>query len=144
MTVQDRARAWSMLERMVAKIQDPVLRNAVIGDMAMRAKMEWGYCPSTKQVEPADVELEDWQRDFLEQVKIGVAYGVCTFSDDVHRDNKAWMTRYVRRGGMLSGIPDDVRCEYVDDLYWECLKAEGEELMGLCDYIEQKMINENN
>lgn len=135
MTAQDRAKAWTTIETMVAKIQDPVLRKAVLGDMAMRAKMEWGYCPSTKQITPAEIELEDWQRQFLEEVKVGIAYGVPIWSDDVHRENKAWMTKYVRQGGLLSGIPNDIRCEYVDDLYWECLKSEGQELLDLCDYV---------
>lgn len=128
MNAQERAKAWRLLEQMVGKIVDPVLRRSILGELATRAKLEWGYCPSVKEIPEEEVQLEDWQRDFLDEVKIASAYGIVPKNEEIEKENRLWMMRYVRDGGTLAGIPDEIRCEYVDGLYYECLFKYGDEI----------------
>lgn len=129
MNAQEKAQSWKMLEQMVDRIVDPVLRRSMLGELAARARMEWGYCPSDKDIPEVGVQLEDWQREFLDDLKVGLSYGFVPHNEEMEKENRLWMLRFVWNGGSLSEIPDDVRCEYVDKLYWECLKKYGDDLM---------------
>lgn len=132
MTPQEKARAWSEIEKMIEKVVDPVLRKSMLSDLAMRARAEWGYCPSEKEIPDPELALEEWEQKFLDELAVAQAYGVVPWDDSVHRDNYFWMMKFVRSGGDLGDIPDDVRSEYVDKLYFDCLLKYGWE-------IEQQM-----
>lgn len=128
MTPQEKARAWSELEQMIEKIQDPVLRKSMLSEMAMRARAEWGYCPSDKEIPDPELVLEEWEQKFLDELSVAQAYGVVPWDDSVGGENKRWMMGFVRSGGELSMLPEDVRCSYVDSLYTECLLEYGKEM----------------
>ena len=138
MDVNEKARAWKILEEKVNKIEDEVLRGAYLGEFARRAEEEWGYCPSKKKIKKKEVELEDWQKEFLEDMEVGLKYGVCVKNEEMRKENFLFMWRFVRDGGSLSDIPAEIRSKYVDELYYECLKKYGDDLMILVDELTGK------
>lgn len=139
MDVGNKASAWKFLEEKIGKIPDEVLRNAFFGEYARRAEEEWGFCPSGKKI-PAkkEIELEDWQKDFLEEMDVGLKYGVVVKNEEIRKENFCAMMAFVRKGGSLSDIPERERNSYVDGLYYECLKKYGDDLMCLVDDFIEK------
>lgn len=134
MKAQDKAIAWAKIESMVGKVESPILRKSILGELACRAKDEWGYCPSSVDCD-TEVKLDDWEQEFLDEVRIASAYGVCMFGDGVHKENENWMMGFVRSGGMLSDLPVGVVSGYVSGLYVDCLRKEGEELFACADFF---------
>lgn len=135
MNTQEKAIAWKYIQEALDKIIDPVLKQSMFGELYSRAEKMWGYCPAVEK--PSNkVALEDWEQSFLEEIKVAQTYGtmIVNEQESIKRDrgNKHWMMDFVRSGGDLDDIPDDVRSEYVDKLYFDCLLKYGWE-------IEQQM-----
>lgn len=128
MTPEEKSRRWRWLENLIDKIQDPILRNSYLYELSECAKRDWGYCPSNRKIKEPELVLEDWEQEFLEEVKIASEYGVVPWDDSVGEENRRWMMGFVRSGGELSMLPEDVRCSYVDSLYTECLLEYGKEM----------------
>lgn len=131
MNAQEKAIAWKYIQDALDKIVDPVLKKSMFGEMYARAERYWGYCPSDEKPSN-DVELEDWQTEFLEEINVASLYGVSMYdeqrSKNIEKENRLWMNRFVRAGGDLCDLPEDVRCKYVDDLYLDCLFEYGKEI----------------
>ena len=133
MTPQEKARAWSEIEKMIERVVDPVLRKSMLSDLAMRARAEWGYCPSEKEIPDPELVLEEWEQEFLEEVKIAAEYGVAP--NEPSKDAWFSMMDFIRHGGELSDIPDDIRSDTIDKLYTECLFAYGREIDAQMEHL---------
>ena len=72
MTPQEKARAWSEIEKMIERVVDPVLRKSMLSELAMRAREEWGYCPSDKDIPDPELVLEEWEQKFFDEVLKGL------------------------------------------------------------------------
>ena len=133
MNPEEKARRWRWLESLIDKIQDPVLRNSYLYELSERAKRDWGYCPSNRKIEEPELVLEDWEQEFLEEVKIAAEYGVAPNEPS----KGAWfsMMDFIRHGGELSDIPDDIRSDTIDKLYTECLFAYGREIDAQMEHL---------
>ena len=57
--IQEQVRAWKQLKEMVAKVEDPTLRNAMMAEFRNRAINEWGYCPDDRNATRRDVPALD-------------------------------------------------------------------------------------
>ena len=131
MNAQEKATAWKTLQSMIDKIVDPVLKKAIFGELYARAEKEWGYCPSEEK--PSNkIELEDWEIKFLDAVNTAKQYGVMIVDEEESakrdRENKHWMMQFIRKGGVLNDLPEDIRCGYVRRLYFDCLLEYGAEI----------------
>lgn len=132
MTAQEKAVAWKQIESICNKIIDPVLKKSILGELAGRAKQEWGFCPSEKNIK-ISVRLEEWEQSLLDSIKISEQYGVMILQDEeyskmIHNDNIKWMLEYIRRGGDYRDLPDDVKNEYTLKIYNQALLNYGEEI----------------
>lgn len=135
--------AWKFLMEQVKGIQDPLLKRSMIADFRERAKQDWGWDPATGNLtETATPELNEWEKDFLERVKLGQQLGVYVPGDtDEVAEARVNMMEYVRDGGTLAGIPDDIRTPDIEDLYWECRHALTDELLQQADNVMPKRID---
>lgn len=138
--VQQRVQAWKFLVTNIAKISDPILRNAVLADYKRRALDTWGYCPGDGTVaEPIAPQLTDDEQELLHDVQMVAMFNADVCADkreQIERETVARMRMFVADGGDINQIPDEVRSAEIDALYWRCLHEYGEDL---CDRLDELM-----
>lgn len=129
--------AWKFLIEQVNQVQDPLLKRAMIADFRERALHDWGWDPATgKSADSQNAELDTWEQDFLERVRLGQQLGVhISGPNNETSEARANMTAYVRDGGTLDGIPDNIRTPDIIELYNKCKQEEFEELMRQADNV---------
>lgn len=132
-------RAWKELIKMVASVQDPMLRRGMIAEFREKALRDWGWDPSTGNLASVDnTQLNDWEKQLIEDAGISANYGVNVRAEKQYIETKearANMQAYVRDGGTLDGIPENIRTPDIERLYWECKDYQHEEMMAQCDNI---------
>lgn len=139
--VQSRVQAWKFLQQNVAKLSDPILRNAMMAEYRRRVLAEWGYCPGDGAVATnKDVALDEWEKEFVQDIKDSDAYGIdtrATTRATTRHEAKNNMRQFLLDGGKLSDIPANIRTPDIEALYYECLHEYGDELMAHVDYLTQ-------
>lgn len=139
--VQSRVQAWKFLQQSVAKVSDPILRNAMMADFRRRALAEWGYCPGDGTIATnSDVQLDAWEKEFVQDLKLTTEWQTDIRAEKraaTLREAKNNMRQFLLEGGKLSDIPDNIRTPDIEALYYECLHAYGDELMAHVDYLTQ-------
>lgn len=127
--IQEQVRAWKWLKSQVEKVQDPVLRNAMMAEFRSRALRDWGYDPETgRPPKENELLLTDWERDLLDDIKKAQAFGLDI--NYVRKDKRAAeekelqknMYFFIRDGGSLADIPEEIRTNTVVDAYLGALK----------------------
>ena len=131
MNAQEKAIAWKYIQEALDKIVDPVLKQSMFGELYSRAEKMWGYCP-TEEKPSNKIELKDWEQSFLEEIKVAQTYGtmIVDEQESIKRDraNKHWMMEFIRWGGDLDDLPEEIRSDYVRRLYFDCLLEYGTEI----------------
>lgn len=124
--IQEQVRAWKQLKEMVAKVQDPTLRNAMMAEFRSRALRDWGYDPETGRPPKEDeLLLTDWERDLLDDIKKNQTFGVDTRAEKRETERKELeknMYFFIKDGGSLADIPAEIRTDTVVDAYLRVLK----------------------
>ena len=141
--VTEKARAWKELKQMLARIQDPDLRSAILGELTKRAIAEWGYNPENGFVDDnAPVELTDWEKVFVADIRKTVLYDLDVRAEKRKKGDREFMASmmaYVRDGGKLEDIPAHIRCESVDRAYRECRDRLHAEMMEEADFVIKRL-----
>lgn len=138
---QERVKAWKYLESQIALIRDPILKNSIFSEYKQRALKEWGYFPKTGQIVKQKIELDNWEKEFVEDIKKAEIYEVDTRikkREQTKKEAKARMKDFISKGGNLKDIPDDVRSNTIEKLYYECLLEYGDEIMEEADRFIKK------
>lgn len=140
MTTLEQARAWKWLMNELKKVQDPTVHMAMKEDLKRKALRDWGWVPGeTSATAPAsDAELDDWERDFVNDVKDSATFNLDTRVDKriaELRQVKVNMLEFIRNGGVLLDIPQEIRTPDIENLYYECLHEYGDELMAQIDNV---------
>lgn len=124
--IQEQVRAWKQLKEMVAKVEDPTLRNAMMAEFRNRAINEWGYCPDDRNAARKDIPaLDSWERDLLDDIKKAQTFGVDTRAKKREAERKELeknMYFFVKDGGALTDIPPEIRTDTVVDAYLRAVK----------------------
>lgn len=132
-------RAWKELMKMVANVQDPLLKRGMIAEFREKALRDWGWDPITGNLAAAEsAELTDWEKQCVEDVRLSADYGINVRVEkqaEEHAQARLNMAAYVRNGGTLDGIPENIRTPDIKKLYWECLDAGHNEMMAQVDNI---------
>lgn len=141
--VTDKARAWKFVKQMLARVQDPDLRNAILGELTRRAIAEWGYNPENGFVDDrAPIKLTEWEKEFVADIRKSVLYDLDVREEKRKKGDLALMGAmlgFVRDGGRLEDIPENIRCESVDRAYRECLDREHKNLIGEADFLIKRL-----
>lgn len=131
--------AWKFLMEHTNKVQDPLLRKALIADFRERAIRDWGWDPvGTKFIPSSEPELDDWEQDFVNDIKDCATFNLDTRADKriaELRHAKLNMREFLREGGCLKDIPENIRT--IVDLYYKTLFEEGDALMAQIDNLKQ-------
>jgi hypothetical protein len=127
--IQEQVRAWKQLKEMVAKVEDPTLRNAMMAEFRNRAINEWGYCPDDRNAARNDIPvLDSWERDLLDDIKKAQTFGldINYIRKDKHaveqKELEKNMYFFIKDGGSLADIPPEIRTDTVVDAYLRVLK----------------------
>lgn len=128
MEAQEKAKRWKELEQMLGRIQDPVLRNAYMYEMSLRAERDWGMCPTDKKISEPKLKLDEIEQELLEAIKVAQDYGVNPIEIPAWWQAEQGMMWLIRNGGGLESIPAYLRCPDIDRLYTDCLHKWGEEI----------------
>ena len=140
----EKLRAWKQLKEMLSKIYDPDTRHMYYRALLVRATSDWGFNPDKPTdaiTTPDSIELNDWEKEFVEDIKDSIVFGFnvrAEKSRQTDSDCYASMMRFVRDGGALKDIPENLRCETIDTLYRECRDRYHQEFMDLADYVINK------
>ena len=137
MTTLDQVKAWNNLNTELNKIPDRNLRIAMREDLRRRALKDWGWVPGETIATTAEPELDDWEKEFLMDIKDTIEFGVDARKDkeDETVAARAAMLFFVRTGGELNQIPQDIRSPYIEQLYYEMLRGIGRESLEQADIV---------
>lgn len=138
MNIQEQTKAWKFLKDCVSKVVDPTLRNVMMAEFRKRAKQEWGFNPDSKYgvAKNESVELDDWEKEFVADINDMITFKIDTREEKRKKTAKeahARMMQLIVSGGTLEDIPDDIRSDTIDKLYYQCLMEYGDQIMQEAD-----------
>lgn len=138
MNLQEQTKAWKFLKDCIAKVVDPTLRNVMMAEFRKRAIRDWGFNPDSKYgvAKNESVELDDWEKEFVADIEKATKYEIDTREEKrkkTMKEAKARMMQLIVSGGTLADIPDDVRSNTIDKLYYQCLMEYGDQIMQEAD-----------
>lgn len=140
MSIQQQTKAWKFLKDCVSKVQDPTLRNVMMAEFRKRAVRDWGFNPDDRYAvakEPT-IELDDWEKEFVADIEKAKKYEIDTRAEKRKQTDKeahARMLQFIEQGGCLLDIPDDIRTDTIEKLYYDCLLEHGDNLLAEADRI---------
>lgn len=135
MSIQQQTKAWKFLKDCVSKVQDPTLRNVMMAEFRKRAIRDWGFNPDNRYavVKEPTIELDDWEKEFVADIEKAKKYEIDTRAEKRKQTDKeahARMLQFIEQGGCLLDIPDDIRTDTIEKLYYDCLLEHGDKLMA--------------
>lgn len=135
--VNEKVAAWKWLSESLKRIQDPILRNSMLAELKQRALKEWGYFPGTGMLAKKEpVILDDWEQELVSDIKKAQDFEIDTRAEKRNQTAKeahARMMQLIVSGGTLADIPDDIRSDTIDKLYYQCLMEYGDQIMQEAD-----------
>ena len=99
LTPSQQAQAWKQLKSMVAKVEDPTLRNTMMAEFRKRAIRDWGYCPDDKYsiAKKDTVELDDWEKELLNDIQKAELFELDTRTQKREAERKKYVFFCQRR-----------------------------------------------
>lgn len=140
MSVSECVSKWKFLKGQLKLVQDPILRNVMLAEFRKRAIRDWGFDPETSNLNKK-VILDDWEKELVEDINDFKSFGVdnrVEKREKTHKEAKARMKDFISKGGSLKDIPEDVRSNTIEKLFYECLFEYGDEIMEEADRFIKK------
>ena len=135
--MEQRVSAWKNLKSLLSKVSDTVLYNAMIVEFRKRALRDWGFDPETGDISTqSSVVLDEWEKEFVNDIRDTEKYQIDTRvgkQEKTAHETRVRMMDFVSQGGKLADIPDDVRSDTIDRLYYECLLSYGDQVCAEAD-----------
>lgn len=136
----DKIKKWEILKGFINKIKDEKARKLYYKTLLVKATEEYGFNPQTGQISKQDIQLDDWEKEFVEDIK-----KTQEFELDVRKEKrektakeaKARMLDYIRKGGKYIDLPEDLQNEHIWNLYWECMT---EEINDCVNFLEKNSL----
>lgn len=139
----EQVRAWRFLLAECQKIQDPLLRHALIADFHGRAFNEWGWNPLLTQPSATNAtpELDEWEKDFIADIQITADYCADIRQEKRHEvlnAAKVNILDFIKNGGTPAQIPQSLATPDIVNLYHECLAhLVGDAVLEAEDFINR-------
>lgn len=137
MELNDFTIRWKWLKSQVSLVRDEDLRKVMMAEFRKRAYEEWGFDPETTKINSVrKIELDDWEKEFVEDIKKAEIYELDTRvekREKTRKEAKARMKDFISKGGSLKDIPEEIRSNTIEKLFYECLFEYGDEIMKEVD-----------
>lgn len=133
----ERIRTWSTLKEHLSKFTDIKAKQMYYKAFLVRAINEWGFNPEKPGTTISNIELTDWEKEFVEDIHDAISFCIDTRvgkREQTDADCRASMMKFVRDGGTMTDIPEHIRCESIDKIYHDCRDKYHKEMMELADY----------
>ena len=122
---QQKSAGWKWLKAQVDRVQDPVLKTAMMAEFRKRAINEWGYDPETGRMpDPKAVILDDWEKELIEDIRTSEMFEIDVRLKKREYERKELereMYFFIRNGGRIMDIPDDIRTTFIVQTYLKIL-----------------------
>lgn len=142
METNDLVIKWKWLKSQLSLVRDEDLRKVMMAELRKRAYEEWGFDPETTKINSVrKIELDDWEKEFVEDIKKAEIYELDTRvgkREKTRKEAKARMKDFISKGGCLKDIPEDVRSNTIEKLFYECLFEYGDKIMEEADRFIKK------
>lgn len=143
----EKIRAWNALKNELSKIHDYKTRVVYYKALLARACAKWGFNPEKpgQPIQNESAELDDWEKEFVEDINDTIVFGIDVRKEkrqQTYQETKARMLQFIERGGCLLDIPDNIRKDTIEKLYYDCLLEYGDKLLEQVDLITKGKNND--
>ncbi len=134
MIEMEKIRLWEHLKKdFISKIKDDKTKKLYYKTLLLKAIQEFGFNPE-KCIMPKNnqIQLDDWEKEFVEDIKKAQIYEIDTRVEKRKQTEKeavARMRDFISKGGSLKDIPEDIRTETIEKLYYNCLLEYGDKII---------------
>lgn len=135
----EKIRTWNNLKGSINKIYDYNTRKTYYKALLARAIQEWGFNPENPTDDSVAPELDDWEKEFVEDINDFKMFGIDTRTEkrqNTHKEALARMKDFILHGGKFKDIPENIQ---VSNLYIEALVGIGD---NICEEIDNFLIKE--
>ena len=131
----EKVRIWNDLKDKLKLIYDNKTRQMYYKALLVRAINNWGFNPDKPADQVNEVELDDWEQEFVESINDFKMFGIDTRKEkraQTHKEALNRMKNFIINGGQRADIPEDIK---VDSLYFEALFSVGDDILNEADNL---------
>lgn len=135
----EKIRLWEHLKKdFISKIKDEKTRKLYYKTLLIKAIQEFGFNPE-KCIIPKnnEIQLDDWEKEFVKDIKKAQIYEIDTRIEKrkkTEKEAEARMKDFILKDGDLKDIPEEIRTDTIEKLYYDCF-------FKLCDETLQEVDN---
>lgn len=131
----EKVRIWNDLKEKLKLIYDNKTRQVYYKALLVRAINNWGFNPDKPADQVNEIELDDWEQEFVESINDFKMFGIDTRKEkreQTHKEALSRMKNFIIKGGQPADIPQDIK---VDRLYFEALFSIGDDILNEADSL---------
>ena len=131
----EKVRIWNDLKEKLKLIYDNKTRQMYYKALLVRAINNWGFNPDKPSDQVNEIELDDWEQEFVESINDFKMFGIDTRKEkqeQTHKEALNRMKNFIIKGGQRADIPEDIK---VDSLYFEALFSIGDDILNEADNL---------
>lgn len=131
----EKVRIWNELKDKLKLIYDNKTHQMYYKALLVRAINNWGFNPDKPADQVNEVELDDWEQEFVESINDFKMFGIDTRKEKrgkTHKEALNRMKNFIINGGQRADIPQDIK---VDSLYFEALFSIGDDILNEADSL---------
>ena len=124
-----RLQTWNKIKETLKGIIDPKTNRLYHDALLLKAIREWGFNPEKqdKLKKQENIELNDEEKNILKRIKAAQEYGIDIRTqeekDNLDKEFRLSMLDFVRTGGNLDDLPDNLRnSKVIIDGYFEIVE----------------------
>ena len=125
MTDLEKIRLWEHLKtNFISKILDDKTKKLYYKTFLIKATQEFGFNPERCIIAKNKIELDDWEKEFVEDINKAKIYEVDTRKEKREQTNKeafSRMVQFIDSGGIYSELPDYLQNDHTKKLYLKAL-----------------------
>lgn len=147
MTTLEQVKAWRLLLGQLSKIPDYNMRIAMKEELRRKALKDWGWVPGEQTNFSVEPELDSWEKEFVEDIRDTVEFGVDVRKEkrtETRTDAIINMADFIRNGGTIQDMPEDIRTPDVVKQFYDELTRQGDELIAQLDNTIKRQKNDYN
>lgn len=140
MSVSGFAVRWKYIKDQLKLIKDPILRNIMLAEFRKRAIRDWNFDPEGKTLNK-EINLDDWEKELVEDINDFRSFGFdnrVKKRQETNKETEVRMKDFILKGGNLKDIPEEIRTNTIEKLYYDCLFKLGDEILQESDNFIKK------
>lgn len=143
MTDLQKIRLWEHLKKdFFQNIKDVETRKLYYKTLLIKATKEFGFNPESCDVKKQnDVVLDDWEKELVEDINDFRSFGFdnrVKKRQETNKETEVRMKDFILKGGNLKDIPEKIRTNTIEKLYYDCLFKLGDEILQESDNFIKK------